>query len=128
LVRGRAAAVGVVPAGRVDPGGGRTAVRARRRPARGHRSARATVAPAVHAAVPRDPRPDVRLRARRTTHPRGHRPDRAGRRERPQRTDLPVPSGPRVAIVGPSGSGKSTLVNLLVRFYDYEQGEIRIAG
>ena len=34
----------------------------------------------------------------------------------------------RVAIVGPSGSGKSTLVNLLLRFWEYEEGTIAIGG
>ena len=42
--------------------------------------------------------------------------------------DLCVPSGASVAIVGPSGAGKSTLVNLLLRFWDYDAGEIRIGG
>jgi ABC-type multidrug transport system fused ATPase/permease subunit len=32
--------------------------------------------------------------------------------------------GKRLAIVGPSGAGKSTLVNLLMRFWDYSQGQI----
>lgn len=39
-----------------------------------------------------------------------------------------VPAGSRVGIVGPSGSGKSTLVNLLLRFFDYGTGSIRIGG
>ncbi len=33
-----------------------------------------------------------------------------------------------IAIVGPSGAGKSTLANLLLRFWDYELGEIRLGG
>ena len=39
-----------------------------------------------------------------------------------------VPPGGRVAIVGANGSGKSTIVNLLLRFWDYDQGSIRIGG
>jgi ATP-binding cassette, subfamily C, bacterial CydCD len=33
-----------------------------------------------------------------------------------------------VAIVGPSGAGKSTIANLLLRFWEYEIGEIRLGG
>ena len=51
-----------------------------------------------------------------------------GRRPVLEDIDLTVPAGSTVAIVGPSGSGKSTLVNLLLRFFDYEQGQIRIGG
>lgn len=40
--------------------------------------------------------------------------------------NLEVPKGHTVAIVGQSGSGKSTLANLLTRFYDVNEGEIRI--
>ncbi len=39
-----------------------------------------------------------------------------------------VPAGARVALVGPSGAGKSTVVNALLRFWDYEAGEIRLDG
>jgi thiol reductant ABC exporter CydC subunit len=39
-----------------------------------------------------------------------------------------LPPGRRVAIVGPSGAGKSTLVNLLLRFWDYTEGEILLNG
>jgi len=39
-----------------------------------------------------------------------------------------IPAGKTVAVVGPSGSGKSTLARLVFRFYDVQQGFIRIAG
>ncbi|MCD8151499.1 MAG: ABC transporter ATP-binding protein/permease [Clostridiales bacterium] len=39
---------------------------------------------------------------------------------------LTVPSGKKVALVGATGSGKTTVVNLLMRFYDIESGEIQI--
>jgi len=39
-----------------------------------------------------------------------------------------IPAGKTVAVVGPSGSGKSTLARLLYRFYDVQDGRIRIAG
>jgi ATP-binding cassette subfamily B protein len=39
-----------------------------------------------------------------------------------------VPKGRRVAIVGPSGSGKTTISRLLFRFYDPQQGVVRIDG
>ncbi len=42
--------------------------------------------------------------------------------------DLVIRSGERVGVVGRSGAGKSTLVNLLLRFYELEQGGIRIDG
>jgi ATP-binding cassette, subfamily B, bacterial len=42
--------------------------------------------------------------------------------------NLSVPAGQVLAIVGPTGHGKSTLVQLLTRFYEVQQGAIRIDG
>ena len=42
--------------------------------------------------------------------------------------DLNVKPGMRVAIVGPTGCGKTTFINLLMRFYDVDGGEIRVDG
>ncbi|HEX2914298.1 MAG TPA: thiol reductant ABC exporter subunit CydC [Chloroflexia bacterium] len=39
-----------------------------------------------------------------------------------------IRQGSCLAIVGPSGSGKSTIINLLLRFWDYNQGSIRLGG
>lgn len=39
-----------------------------------------------------------------------------------------IRAGETLAIVGPSGSGKTTLMNLLLRLYDYETGNIRLDG
>ena len=42
--------------------------------------------------------------------------------------NLNVKPGMRVAIVGPTGCGKTTFINLLMRFYDVDGGEIRVDG
>ena len=42
--------------------------------------------------------------------------------------DLNIPQGSKIAIVGNSGAGKTTLLQLLMRFYDPQQGNIEYAG
>jgi thiol reductant ABC exporter CydC subunit len=42
--------------------------------------------------------------------------------------DLQLPAGRKLAIVGPSGAGKSTIVNLLMRFWEFSEGEILLDG
>ena len=50
--------------------------------------------------------------------------------DKPLITDfnLDVKPGQHVAIVGPTGCGKTTFINLLMRFYDPQDGEIRLDG
>ncbi len=54
-------------------------------------------------------------------------PTRPGHRAL-ERFTLRVAAGERVALVGPSGAGKTTLLALLLRFYDPQQGAVRIDG
>ena len=42
--------------------------------------------------------------------------------------NLSVKQGQRIAIVGPTGCGKTTIINLLMRFYDVNDGEISVSG
>lgn len=41
---------------------------------------------------------------------------------------LTIPQNTTVAIVGPSGGGKSTICNLIARFWDVDQGEVKLGG
>lgn len=42
--------------------------------------------------------------------------------------NLKVQPGQKIAIVGPTGSGKTTIINLLMRFYELDQGQILVDG
>ena len=53
-----------------------------------------------------------------------YRPDRPILRD----VNFSIPAGHKVAVVGASGAGKSTLARLLFRFFDVDQGTIRIDG
>lgn len=45
-----------------------------------------------------------------------------------QHFNLEVKPGQRIAIVGPTGCGKTTIINLMMRFYDVNEGCIRVEG
>jgi ATP-binding cassette, subfamily B, bacterial len=51
-----------------------------------------------------------------------------GDRPTVQDLNMSIPAGSHVAVVGPSGAGKSTVINLLLRFYDPQQGGILLDG
>ena len=42
--------------------------------------------------------------------------------------NLNVDAGEKIAIVGPTGCGKTTFINLIMRFYDVDKGDIKVAG
>ncbi len=41
---------------------------------------------------------------------------------------LKVKAGQKIAVVGPTGCGKTTIINLILRFYDINSGEIKVSG
>ncbi|WP_373217847.1 ABC transporter ATP-binding protein [Ruminococcus sp. 5_1_39BFAA] len=45
-----------------------------------------------------------------------------------QNITIDVKPGQRIAIVGPTGCGKTTMINLLMRFYDVDKGQIAVSG
>ena len=87
----------------------------------------------LHAEGEVDVRPDVEQQAAKI---KGHIVYKDVHFSYPTRQDVPVLQGlnmeirpgQKVALVGPSGAGKSTIVQLLLQFYDYQQGEISVDG
>jgi ATP-binding cassette subfamily B protein len=80
------------------------------------------VAPPAPAAAPQRLHLDIEFDRVRFAYPA--RPDAAAL----ERFTLQVAPDERVALVGPSGAGKSTVFALLLRFYDPQQGAVRIGG
>jgi ATP-binding cassette subfamily B protein len=78
--------------------------------------------PAVPLPLPEPPRGEVRLEAVTFAYP-AH-PDLPILRD----LSLHLRPGERVALVGPSGAGKTTLFQLLLRFYDPQQGRLLLDG
>ena len=79
-------------------------------------------APTVPAVLPSPPRGEAELRDVSFAYP--GRPELTALKD----FSLTVRPGETVALVGPSGAGKSTVFRLLLRFYDPDQGQVRIDG
>ena len=73
------------------------------------------------AATPSDVEPTVTFEGVSFAYP-------GGKRTAHKELDFTVKAGERVGFVGPSGVGKSSIVRLLLRFYDPDQGAVRIGG
>ncbi|WP_186312266.1 ABC transporter transmembrane domain-containing protein [Cereibacter sediminicola] len=78
--------------------------------------------PAEPVTLPRPVRGEIRFEAVRFRYPA--RPEVSAL----DGVDLEVRPGETVALVGPSGAGKTTILQLLLRFYDPQQGSVRIDG
>ncbi len=78
--------------------------------------------PAVPQALPRPTRGIIAFDAVRFYYP--SRPDTPALED----FSLTVEAGEKLALVGPSGAGKSTVFQLLLRFYDPQEGTVRIDG
>ncbi|MFW6097867.1 MAG: thiol reductant ABC exporter subunit CydD, partial [Chloroflexota bacterium] len=79
----------------------------------------AVAEPAISAGL--QPQPDLRVRNLTFHYAVGEPPAL-------DRVNLDLPFGKRLAIVGPSGAGKSTLLNLLLRLWEFRDGEILLDG
>ncbi len=80
------------------------------------------VAPAQPAQLPADTQADIEMRNVSFSYPT--RPDHLA----VDNVCLRVGKGKTLALVGASGAGKSTIIDLLLRFYDVQQGEILFDG
>ena len=78
--------------------------------------------PAKPQPVPAAPHRRHRVRQRHLLVSRRHRSRRS------PALNLHIRSGELIALVGENGAGKSTLVKLLLRFYDPDQGSVRVGG
>ena len=75
----------------------------------------------TNAIKPLDPQPTISFESVRFSYPEQ-------RHSVHDQLDLSIVPGERVGIVGTSGCGKSTIVRLLLRFYDPDQGTVRLGG
>ncbi|ACL58249.1 ABC transporter transmembrane domain-containing protein [Methylobacterium nodulans] len=82
----------------------------------------AITAPAQPVALPVPPRGEVAFEHVRFSYPA--RPEQSALQD----LSFRVAPGERVALVGPSGAGKSTVLQLLLRFYDPDSGQVRVDG
>ena len=82
---------------------------------------RPIVSEKADAATPADVQPTVTFEGVSFAYP-------GGKRTAHKELDFAVKAGERVGFVGPSGVGKSSIVRLLLRFYDPDEGAVRIGG